>query len=97
MVEPPSDVTELSVYIGKNKGIQGHHNSCYLDAMLFSMFSFSLAFDQLLHRPRRQGDIEEYEQVQGVLRDCIVNPLRKWVSILLCLPSRKPGMVIVMY
>lgn len=77
MVAPPSDVTELSVYVGKSKGIQGHHNSCYLDAMLFSMFSFSLAFDQLLHRPRRRGDIDEYEQVQSVLRDCIVNPLRR--------------------
>lgn len=26
---------------GKYKGIQGHHNSCYLDATLFSMFMFT--------------------------------------------------------
>ncbi len=27
--------------VGRNKGIQGHQNSCYLDATLFAMFSFT--------------------------------------------------------
>ena len=26
---------------GRNKGIQGHQNSCYLDATLFAMFAFT--------------------------------------------------------
>ena len=26
---------------GRNRGIQGHQNSCYLDATLFAMFSFT--------------------------------------------------------
>lgn len=35
---------------GKYRGIQGHHNSCYLDATLFSMFAFTCVFDSLLFR-----------------------------------------------
>ena len=27
--------------LGRNRGIQGHQNSCYLDATLFAMFSFT--------------------------------------------------------
>ena len=64
--------------LGRNKGIQGHHNSCYLDATLFSMFAFSQVFDTILHRPDRgDEDLEEYEQIQRVLKESIVNPLRK--------------------
>lgn len=62
---------------GKYKGIQGHHNSCYLDATLFSMFMFTSVFDSLLYRPPREGDIADYEEVQRVLREEIVNPLRE--------------------
>ena len=67
--------------LGPDRGIQGHHNSCYMDATLFSMFAFSMVFDAILHRPRRHGnsgsDIKRYEEVQSALRDGIVNPLRK--------------------
>lgn len=49
---------------GKKRGIQGHKNSCYLDATLFSMFAFTNVFDELLTRPRRQSDIHGYEEVQ---------------------------------
>jgi len=31
----------LETLCGKYRGIQGHHNSCYLDATLFSMFTFT--------------------------------------------------------
>ena len=58
------------------RGLQGHHNSCYLDATLYSMFAFSSVFDTLLHRQKKDGDLEEYEKVQTVLREWIVNPLR---------------------
>ena len=36
--EPIQDFASL---IGRNRGIQGHQNSCYLDATLFAMFSFT--------------------------------------------------------
>ena len=69
-----SDVSRLS---GRNRGIQGHQNSCYLDATLFAMFSFTGVFDGLLYRPQTVQDIPEYTDVQRVLREEIVNPLRK--------------------
>ena len=36
--EPIQDFSSL---LGRNRGIQGHQNSCYLDATLFAMFSFT--------------------------------------------------------
>ncbi|KAH8408165.1 hypothetical protein KR222_004388, partial [Zaprionus bogoriensis] len=68
---------ELEEICGKFKGIQGHHNSCYLDATLFSMFSFTSVFDSILYRKPDSQDIAHYTAVQNVLRDEIVNPLRK--------------------
>ncbi|XP_059616795.1 ubiquitin carboxyl-terminal hydrolase CYLD isoform X2 [Phlebotomus argentipes] len=68
---------DLETMCGKFKGIQGHHNSCYLDATLFAMFTFSSVFDSLLFRPPESGDIPHYTEVQKVLREEIVNPLRK--------------------
>ncbi|XP_046999360.1 uncharacterized protein LOC124615480 isoform X1 [Schistocerca americana] len=64
-------------FCGKFRGIQGHHNSCYLDATLFSMFTFTSAFDSLLFRPPTENDIKQYDEVQRVLREEIVNPLRQ--------------------
>ena len=74
---PHSTVESVGSISGRNKGIQGHQNSCYLDATLFSMFTFSSVFDSLLYRPRGQTDIPRYEEVQTLLKDEIVNPLRK--------------------
>ncbi|XP_055847048.1 ubiquitin carboxyl-terminal hydrolase CYLD [Episyrphus balteatus] len=71
------NLDELEEMCGKFKGIQGHHNSCYLDATLFSMFTFTSVFDSLLFRPPEPEDISHYEEVQKVLREEIVNPLRK--------------------
>ncbi|XP_021952606.1 ubiquitin carboxyl-terminal hydrolase CYLD isoform X2 [Folsomia candida] len=69
---------------GRQKGIQGHRNSCYLDATLFSMFSFSSVFDSILlqdyrHVVNRRDEEDESlsRNVQKILRDDIVNPLRK--------------------
>lgn len=68
---------ELNGICGEFRGIQGHHNSCYLDATLFSLFAFSRVCDAVLYRtPKPQSDIVEYERIQKVLRDEIVNPLR---------------------
>ena len=74
-LSPVQNVTDG--HTGFNKGIQGHHNSCYMDATLFSMFAFTMVFDAILYRRRRTSDIERYEDVQSALRDGIVNPLRK--------------------
>ena len=45
------------------------------------MFCFTSAFDSLLYRPRNKDDIENYEEVQKVLRDEIVNPLRRQLYV----------------
>ena len=73
--EPP--IHDFGKLFGRNRGIQGHQNSCYLDATLFAMFSFTSIFDCMLYRPANKDDIPEYGDVQKVLREEIVNPLRK--------------------
>ncbi|XP_045113226.1 ubiquitin carboxyl-terminal hydrolase CYLD-like [Portunus trituberculatus] len=75
-VAPLSAPDDVRAMFGKNRGIQGHQNSCYLDATLFSMFAFTSVFDNLLFRPQTAHDIKEYNEVQRVLREEIVNPLR---------------------
>ncbi|KAJ1124379.1 hypothetical protein NDU88_002840 [Pleurodeles waltl] len=71
-VLPVTESETLHKMVGQMKGIQGHYNSCYLDSTLFSLFSFSSALDYILHAP------EVYdERVQQILRQDIVNPLRK--------------------
>ncbi|XP_076764486.1 ubiquitin carboxyl-terminal hydrolase CYLD [Xylocopa sonorina] len=77
IVRPISVKGNLESICGKYRGIQGHHNSCYLDATLFSMFTFTSVFDNLLFRPPNEKDCPQYEEVQRVLREEIVNPLRK--------------------
>ncbi|XP_012260175.2 ubiquitin carboxyl-terminal hydrolase CYLD [Athalia rosae] len=77
MVRPISVKGDLESICGKYRGIQGHHNSCYLDATLFSMFTFTHVFDNLLFRPPNAKDCPQYDEVQRVLREEIVNPLRK--------------------
>ncbi|XP_068684418.1 ubiquitin carboxyl-terminal hydrolase CYLD-like isoform X2 [Montipora foliosa] len=74
ITEPPVSLEDT--YCGNMRGLQGHHNSCYLDATLYSMFAFSCVFDTLLHRRRKDADLQEYDEVQRVLRESIVNPLR---------------------
>lgn len=58
----PTEEDVLAV-CGKFRGIQGHHNSCYLDATLFAMFTYTSVFDSLLFRPRTNNDIAHYEEV----------------------------------
>ncbi|POI29315.1 hypothetical protein CIB84_006935 [Bambusicola thoracicus] len=66
---------EEAVHIlrGRMKGIQGHCNSCYMDAALFSLFSCTSVLDSMLFTPFPMCD----RNVQNILRDEIVNPLRK--------------------
>ncbi|XP_066522759.1 ubiquitin carboxyl-terminal hydrolase CYLD [Hoplias malabaricus] len=62
----------LKILIGRNKGIQGHCNSCYMDAALFSLFSCSSVLDSLLYKGTHQKD----EPIQKTLLRDIVGPLR---------------------
>jgi hypothetical protein len=71
-----SPATTLENLLGKSRGIQGHNNSCYLDATLFAMYSSTTLFDSLLFRPPNQDDITEYREIQRILREDIVRPLR---------------------
>ncbi|RXN36166.1 ubiquitin carboxyl-terminal hydrolase CYLD-like protein [Labeo rohita] len=61
-------------YEGFKKGIQGHLNSCYLDASLFS------SFDWLLFWPSGPQNNPISHSAQDLLRCEIVNPLRRSVS-----------------
>ncbi|KAG4076727.1 hypothetical protein HA402_002014 [Bradysia odoriphaga] len=71
------NLQELEDIIGESKGIQGYNNSSYLDATLFSMFSFAQCFDSMLYRSAEPKDIKHYDKVRAILRDEIVHPLRK--------------------
>ncbi|KAK2862522.1 hypothetical protein Q5P01_002055 [Channa striata] len=66
---PESEV--LSVLVGRMKGIQGHINSCYLDATLFSLFSSSVTLDNIYQKPA------DKEQPISCTLKKIVNCLRR--------------------
>ena len=67
----------FNLYIGNARGIQGHHNSCYLDSTVFGLFALSDSFDELIFRdPEEKVGIK----VKEFLWKGIVNPLRKSVS-----------------
>lgn len=69
---PPVPESEaLSLLVGRMKGIQGHINSCYLDATLFSLFSSSVTLDRICQIP---ADTEQ--PISCTLRT-IVNRLRR--------------------
>lgn len=72
-----NSIESLKNLLGKSRGIQGHNNSCYMDATLFSMFASNTLFDSLLFRPQTKHDISEYAHIQRILREDIVIPLRK--------------------
>ncbi|KAK3523461.1 hypothetical protein QTP86_033603, partial [Hemibagrus guttatus] len=64
------------LYEGFKKGIQGHLNSCYLDASLFSLFSCCSSVDWVLFWPCNK-DGHRSKDAQELLRCEIVNPLRR--------------------
>nr|XP_056719882.1 ubiquitin carboxyl-terminal hydrolase CYLD-like [Euleptes europaea] len=74
---PPLGDRGMEHLLGWKKGIQGHCNSCYLDATLFCMFTFSSVLDSMLLRPADKNDGESYTETRDLLRTEIVNPLRK--------------------
>ncbi|KAJ7338217.1 hypothetical protein JRQ81_010916 [Phrynocephalus forsythii] len=70
---PLRDETAVKVLSGRMRGIQGHCNSCYMDAALFSLFSCTSVLDSMLYKPPFPPEAH----VQRILRDKIVNPLRQ--------------------
>ncbi|XP_031135120.1 ubiquitin carboxyl-terminal hydrolase CYLD [Sander lucioperca] len=48
---PIPESKALSLLVGRMKGIQGHINSCYLDATLFSLFSSSVTLENICQKP----------------------------------------------
>ena len=74
-------------YIGDQRGIQGHQNSCYLDATIFGLFALSDVFDSLFLNSEVHKNIMEggsgtpAQQVQKDIGEKlwkgIVNPLRR--------------------
>ncbi|XP_070710608.1 ubiquitin carboxyl-terminal hydrolase CYLD [Pempheris klunzingeri] len=76
---PPVDGDEArELYQGWKRGIQGHLNSCYLDATLFSLFSCCSSADWVLFWPSDPETGQNSSQAQDLLRCEIVNPLRKY-------------------
>ncbi|KAM8899289.1 ubiquitin carboxyl-terminal hydrolase CYLD isoform 2-T2 [Spinachia spinachia] len=74
---PPTDGDEAAnLYRGSKRGIQGHLNSCYLDATLFSLFSCCSSADFVLFWPSDSDP--DSSQAQDLLRCEIVNPLRRY-------------------
>ncbi|XP_076605155.1 ubiquitin carboxyl-terminal hydrolase CYLD [Chaetodon auriga] len=68
---PIPESEAVSLLVGRMKGIQGHINSCYLDATLFSLFSSSVTLDNICQKP---ADTER--PITCTLRK-IVNRLRR--------------------
>ena len=63
-------------YLGDQRGIQGHQNSCYLDATVFGLFALSDVFDSMfLKNPTNPTESD----ISSILWKRIVNPLRKLV------------------
>ena len=63
-------------YLGEERGIQGHQNSCYLDATVFGLFALSDVFDSMfLKKPTNPTECH----ISSILWKRIVNPLRKLV------------------
>ncbi|XP_063307041.1 ubiquitin carboxyl-terminal hydrolase CYLD-like [Pelobates fuscus] len=73
-IPPLQGSAAVDVLLGRMKGIQGHCNSCYMDAALFSLFSCSSVLDSLLFKP---STCLPDGHIQRILRENIVYPLRK--------------------
>ncbi|XP_034035287.1 ubiquitin carboxyl-terminal hydrolase CYLD [Thalassophryne amazonica] len=71
-VPPVGSEQVRQMLIGRMKGIQGHCNSCYMDAALFSLFACSSVLDSMLFKATDPGDAP----IQKMLLHNIVNPLR---------------------
>jgi hypothetical protein len=68
--------------LGRWRGIQGEHNSCYLDSLIFSLFLFTDKVDTVLSPPPSGGATEPFvERCRYHLRQHIVNELRTRIFV----------------
>ena len=75
MITPSTPIEkQVNRYIGEERGIQGHQNSCYLDATVFGLFALSSVFDSML---AEDSEDPAQQEVRELFRNGIVNPLRK--------------------
>jgi len=65
---------QMEKYLGDERGIQGHQNSCYLDATVFGLFALSDVFDFMFLEEARDAAAKE---IISILWKGIINPLRK--------------------
>ena len=68
---------KMDLFVGRMKGIQGHQNSCYLDATLFAMFGVTNRFDEVIY------EVPIDDTAKGVLETMceeIIFPLRRYVQ-----------------
>jgi ubiquitin thioesterase CYLD len=73
---------QIQRYIGDRKGIQGHENSCYLDASIFGLFALTDAFDELFLKAESSKTADQNRKaIADLLWKGIVNPLRKYVHV----------------
>ena len=69
---------QITKYLGEERGIQGHQNSCYLDATIFGLFALSDVFDSLfLESGLKSTPGQIQREISEMLWRGIVNPLRK--------------------
>ena len=69
---------QMVKYLGEERGIQGHQNSCYLDATVFGLFALSDVFDSMfLKKPTNPTE----RDISSILWKRIVNPLRRLVLV----------------
>ena len=67
---------QMLKYIGDEKGIQGHQNSCYIDSTLFGLFAFSDVFDAMFLEADKTD--KNRKAICSLLWKGIANPLRKY-------------------
>ena len=75
------DHNQIEKYVGEKRGIQGHQNSCYLDATIFGLFALSDVLDSLfLDSAVKSTPTQIQSEISHILWKGIVNPLRKYVT-----------------
>lgn len=73
---PAVEDLKLYHFTGLMKGIQGHQNSCYLDATLFAMFGLTSKFDEVIYEAPSDATAES---VLDTMCEEIIFPLRRYV------------------
>ena len=73
---PAVEDLKLEHFIGRMKGIQGHQNSCYLDATLFAMFGPTNKFDEVLYGKPKD---DAAKSILRTMCEEIIFPLRRYV------------------